>query len=222
MFAAKDGILKRDPSRFSPHTIIPSLIRLRTTILDVGCNAGYLGKELKKREIICDGVDKNIDALKIAKKFYRRVYVRDLYRPMLSLGQRTYDYIVFADILEHVPRPDLLLKNSLTYLASNGRIIISIPNVARIEYRIKHLLGNFDYEPGILSPDHLRFFTKKSAKRMIYESGLRIQTVIPTGAGMQLPFFNNLFAFQFIFVCHIASSPRESVKKTKTQGKVRR
>ncbi len=196
----KDQLLSIDESKRSPHHIIQTLIKKNSIILDVGCNTGYLGKALKQKGVVGDGIDINEEALKIAKKYYRHTYKRNLYKPGLDIGKKLYDYIVLADVLEHLPQPDLLLKNCQKYLKDEGKIIISLPNIARLEVRLKLLLGKFDYAPGIISQDHLRFFTNKTAVKMIEESGFIIEKTIPTGLGQMLKFFPTLTAFQFIYI----------------------
>lgn len=198
----KDPCLKMSTSQHSPHNIIAQLIAPSAKILDVGCNTGYLGKILKSKNVLSDGIDINKSALKIAKKYYRNVYIRDLYQAKLKIPRRTYDYIIFADVLEHLPRPDLLLTNARSYLTKQGKILISLPNTARLEIRLKLLLGKFDYTTGgILSQDHLRFFTKENAVRMIKSCGLKVINIIPTGLGHMIGLFDTLTAFQFVFVC---------------------
>lgn len=197
----KDKKINFNKSPHSPHSIIFNLIKKNKIVLDVGCNYGLLGKKLLEKQVITDGVDINKKALFRAKLFYRNTFLRDLYEPDLKIKNNKYDYIVFSDILEHLPRPDLLLKNSKKYLNKNGKIIVSIPNVARFEIRIKLLLGNFDYSPGILSQDHLRFFTRKSAIKMLEDCGYRVNKIIPTGLGHMVKIFPSLTAFQNVFLC---------------------
>ncbi len=197
----KDQLLKYDPSPHSPHNIIPALIKEHSTVLDVGCNTGFLGKLLNKKRVKIDGIDINEEALAAAKAYYRNTYIRDLYREKLNLGKNKYDYIVFADILEHLPRPDIIINDAKKYLQKDGRIIVSLPNIARFEIRLQLLLGSFDYQPGIIGPDHLRFFTKKSAIEMIENCGFEVKKIIPTGLGHKIKILSTLTAFQFIYVC---------------------
>lgn len=200
-FFQKDEVLRFDTSPHSPHMIIPELIRENSVVLDVGCNAGFLGKFLLKKHVVSDGIDIHKQALKKAGKYYRNVFLRDLYRPTLQLQNKIYDYIVFSDILEHLPRPDLVLKDAKKCLKPDGRVIISLPNIARFEIRLQLLLGEFSYKPGILGFDHLRFFTKKTAIDMIHWAGYEVIQTIPTGLGHRLKVFQALTAFQFIYVC---------------------
>lgn len=201
-------MFKRDPcltmslSPHSPHMIIPTLINPSTTVLDVGCNTGYMGRILKNKKVVTDGIDINKQALQIAKKYYNRLFLRDLFTGKLSIPNQKYNYIIFADVLEHLPRPDLLLLDAKKYLAKNGKIIISLPNIARFEIRFSILLGRFDYtDDYILSEDHLRFFTKKSGGQFVNECGLKVTEIIPTGLGHMLGLFDTLTAVQFIFIC---------------------
>lgn len=203
----KDPLLNLDKSPHSPHSIIPRLIgKKRALVLDVGCNNGLIGREIiRLSQASIDGIDINEEALEEAGKSYRKVFRRDLYQSKLEIDAEKYDYIVFSDILEHLPRPDLILRDAKKYLKDDGKIIISLPNVARFEVRLDLLFGNFDYSPGILSEDHLRFFTKKSAIEMIRKCGYKVEAIVPTGLGHRIKVFSNLTAFQFIYICKIFS-----------------
>lgn len=196
----KDGPIPFNTSPHSPHQIIYHLIKKNSTVLDVGCNTGQLGQKLLQKSVVSDGIDINPKLIKIAQKTYRHTYIRDLYQPHLNLPKKQYDYIVFSDILEHLPHPDQILLDSHHYLKPTGQLIVSLPNVARLEIRLKLLFGSFDYQFGILSPDHLRFFTQKTAKRLFESTNFSVQRTIPTGLGHKLGVFPNLLAFQFIYV----------------------
>lgn len=195
----KDNIIGENTSPHSPLQIIANYIRPHKTILDIGCNAGNFGKLVHSRNII-DGVDINKSALRKAKKYYRRLFCLDLTRENLPVRQK-YDYIVLADILEHLPRPDLFLKTISKLLKPDGQVIASIPNIGRFEIRLKLLLGNFDYvDSGILNQDHLRFFTLKTGRQLFTDNGYKLIETIPTGLGHQFGIFPTLTAFQFIYI----------------------
>ena len=202
----KDPLLEMSLDSHSPHNIIPKLITENSLLLDVGCNTGFLGKFLEKKGVISDGVDINDKALEKAKSYYKNIYKRDLYTGKLSINPKKYDFVVFSDLLEHIPRPDLLLVDTKKYLKPSGKIIASLPNVARFEIRLNILFGKFNYtNGGILGEDHLRFFTKESAIKMFNHCGYEVIESIPTGLGHRFKLFTNLSAFQFIFVCKIQS-----------------
>ena len=200
-FFTKDGPIPFNHSPHSPHALIFDLIKSNTTILDIGCNNGLLGQELLLKKVTSDGIDVNPALINQAKKYYRRVFIRDLYHPRLNITAFKYDYVILSDILEHLPQPDQLLIDVHRYIDKKSLVIVSLPNIARLEIRAKLLFGSFNYrQSGILSSDHLRFFTKQSAIRLFRSANYSVIDIIPTGLGHQFPFLSNLLAFQFIFV----------------------
>ena len=81
-------------------------------------------------------------------------------------------------------------------------------------------MGKFDYEPvGLLDSTHLRFFTVRTARRMIEEAGYRIVRFHPVFGDRTITrcfrplwqkltnWLPNLLAFQLIFLVEPASGP---------------
>jgi len=192
-------------SPHSPHSKVLNLVKDNSTVLDVGCSKGYVGIELKKKNCKLFGIDRNPNACAIARKNYEEVIEADLEEFDLSLlSGKTFDYIIYLDILEHLSRPDLVLSKLKQILSPRGRIIICLPNVARVENRLQLLFGKFVYTyTGALYKEHLRFFTLQSAKDFIKSCGYKIEKIDVTGLGSMIKIFPKLFAYQFIFVCGI-------------------
>jgi hypothetical protein len=62
--------------------------------------------------------------------------------------------------------------------------VVTVPNVANITVRLALLFGRFEYAPrGILDNTHLRFYTRRSARRLLqhndYEVEKQTVTVMP-------------------------------------------
>ncbi|MGH7246222.1 MAG: class I SAM-dependent methyltransferase [Candidatus Levyibacteriota bacterium] len=191
---------------------IYNVISENATVLDVGCWTGSLGKELiRKKHCIVDGIDVEKKALVIARKHgYREVWERDLNnRKTLAIPLKKYDYIIFADVLEHVLYPKDMLQFYARYLKKDGYIVLSLPNIGFLLYRIQHLFGKFDYEEtGIMDTTHVRFYTLKTMKTLIKESGFAIQkTIRYSDVTLKFAFirllkelFPTLFTLQFVFL----------------------
>lgn len=190
-------------SKHSPHIKIINYIPENSSVLDVGCSSGYIDKKLKDKNCSIVGIEVDRDSAKQAEAYCEKVIVADVEAIKdLPYPENSFDVIIFSDILEHLRRPDLVLVNFKRYLKSEGFVIASIPNIARLEYRIRHLLGNFDYEPhgGIISRTHLRFFTLKTAKMLFSEAGYGIVKVDYTGLASRIKIFPKMTAFQFIII----------------------
>ena len=50
------------------------------------------------------------------------------YKSFENLNKK-YDFIIFADVLEHLVEPWVVLKNVSKFLKPKGSIIVSIPNI---------------------------------------------------------------------------------------------
>jgi len=204
MFEIKENFeeYKFHNSPHSAHVKIPNLIKPGKKVLDVGCASGYTAEILVKKRCQVFGVEIDKKAVREAKKHCKRVINADVERiDKLPFPNNYFDVIIYSDILEHLRRPDLVLSNFKKYLADDGLLIVSIPNIARIELRIDLVLGKFDYqESGILKKDHLRFFTLSTAKKMLQEAGYKIVKIDYTGLGSRIKIFPTLIAFQFIII----------------------
>jgi O-antigen biosynthesis protein len=162
-------------------SIIASLITPGQTLLDLGMGAGTLGKFLSSRQPIeADGVSLNPAEADLARKWYRKALVADLDQVDLAalFGDKQYDCIVCADVLEHLKEPQRILAQARSLLAPGGRLITSIPNAGYCGLVAELMQGDFRYRPeGLLDATHLRFFTNASLRRFFVENEWEVMSV---------------------------------------------
>lgn len=159
------------PFKYSSHYRILDMVEPNKKVLDVACASGYLFPFLKQKGCSVVGIDSNIEYVKEAQK-HGEAYLIDITNEVVG----KHDVIILGDILEHLSSPDKVLVSLRENLNKDGYIIISIPNIVNIYPRLKILFGNFDYEKkGIFDETHLRFFTRKSLKEMIKDTGYKIE-----------------------------------------------
>lgn len=97
-----------------------------TSVLDVGCNGGYLLKKLIQKGCSVIGLEK-------AKNLIHRCQLKglDVRKWDLFNIQETckFNYIILADILEHYNRKDVekIVNNLYPLLEAKGKIIITVP-----------------------------------------------------------------------------------------------
>lgn len=172
-------------------------------VLDVGCGSGALGAWIKRTNTraVVHGIDISSEAGSAAAERLDAFWCVDLdLSPLPETGMR-YDLIILGDILEHLKRPDLFLAGVNDRLASGGRVIVSVPNIANYSIRLRLLLGEFRYtETGIMDRTHLRFFTWQSFAELVAQSGFVIEKrlFISRFSGPLLRIFFRLLAVQFI------------------------
>ena len=194
-------------SKYGTHCLILRWLGQNKQILDVGCSFGYLGERSLQNRFY--GIEVDEEAAERAKKFYQDVIVGDVEGLTdLPLSRKGFDIIIFADILEHLVRPEkTLVYLTNNFLKDNGRVVVSLPNTAHLSIRLKLLVGRFEYtEVGILDKTHLHFYTFKSAKKLISDSGLEVERISYSSNNFgwllkKLPFLGTLLGFGFIFLC---------------------
>lgn len=203
--------LRHDP--YSSHQLVLDKARGAKTVLDVGCSAGVLARDLKAQGALVDGIEYDAAAAAEAKAVCRQVLVGDLESMSLEgLDDGGYDAILCADIIEHLRDPTAALAKLRPHLRQGGKLIISVPNIANWSMRLTHLAGRWDYqERGLMDRTHLRFFTHRTIRKVVEEAGFTVQEVdvsVPLPALRREPFnrlahslgrlWKNFLGYQFI------------------------
>lgn len=165
------------PKYISYNPTVLSMVPASSRVLDVGCATGALDQKLRA-EKSCFTVGLEVDPLAClhAKNSCDEVVRSDLMRSAyLPFKPSSFDCIVLADVLEHLPDPERLLNLAKSYLRPGGIVVVSVPNVAHWRVRLSLFFGRFDYSDyGILDRTHLRFFTSKSLSNLLNEVGYDI------------------------------------------------
>jgi SAM-dependent methyltransferase len=148
-------------------------------VLDVGCGLGLNGAAARRRGAHVTGIDRAPQAAAAARlDEVLEVDVESDASCERALGAKRFDLILFGDVLEHTREPARVLGRLLRHLDDEGRVIVSLPNVAAWTVRLALLRGRFDYEAsGILDRTHLRFFTRQTAVRLVEDAGLEVLRV---------------------------------------------
>ena len=148
-------------------------------VLDAGCGFATTSQYIQRQANRVVGVEANGGAVVVARQRIQQVIQADLTKideVREATGARRFDTIIFADVLEHLPWPLGVLQSYLDLLKADGTVIISLPNIGLWSARLAHLFGVFNYqETGVLDQTHLRFFTRRTALRLIEAAGLEVE-----------------------------------------------
>jgi 2-polyprenyl-3-methyl-5-hydroxy-6-metoxy-1,4-benzoquinol methylase len=173
-------------SKYSSHYYARRMVGTNQTVLDLGCGEGFFASELVKDGNKVTGIDNRV--LPAENSVFEQYFAADLDQGMGAaveeLRGARFNRVLLLDVLEHLRRPDEIVKECHAVLKREGFLIVSVPNVANIAIRLMLLFGRFNYtERGILDKTHVRFFTRKTARRLLEENGYSIVeeklTVIP-------------------------------------------
>jgi len=149
-------------------------------IVEFGCGFGALGKTIKESwDCHLTGLELNPEAAKFLAPVYDEFRIVDLEEFNINDLSSSYDCFIYADVLEHLRQPDLILKQHLAKLENGGTVIISIPNIRNLKVIFDLLIkGEWTYSSsGILDKTHYKFFTKKTLLSMLNEAGLTVELI---------------------------------------------
>lgn len=172
-------------------------IESNSTVLEFGPASGRLTKYLKN-EKECDVyiVELDEEAGKIASEFARDTVIGDIekYEWLDKFKGITFDYILFADVLEHLRNPEQVLLECKEILSEDGFILISLPNIAHNSVIIDLIKGKFEYQStGLLDNTHIRFWTYETIEQVMKKLGLYVDSKFATYTQVGKNEFNNTY-----------------------------
>lgn len=147
-------------------------------VLDVGCASGRTSVFMRSRgvkELV--GIELDPRGVAIAREYMNRVIEADATTAEVGVPDGYFDLVLLTDILEHVYDPWAMLDKYVQLVKPGGFLLIVLPNAGHIAVAMGLLAGDFRYQDaGILDNGHIRFFTLRSANRMITDAGLETHT----------------------------------------------
>jgi 2-polyprenyl-3-methyl-5-hydroxy-6-metoxy-1,4-benzoquinol methylase len=152
--------------------------------LDVGCGRGQLGEAIRQLGWEVWGIEQSPEACPVARGRLDRLIEADLNqheRIARELEGKTFDGLIFSDVLEHVYDPLEVLTDYLRYVKPGGRVFLSVPNTLVWTNRLMLLFGRFEYaDTGAMDRTHIRFFTFKTARELVRAAGCQLERVAST------------------------------------------
>ena len=171
---------RRNTHRYGTHEVILRSVPPGSTVLDIGCATGYLGAALKGRGCRMWGLDRDPDAVALAEASYEDVRALDLDESAdLPWPDHFFDAALAADVLEHLRDPGRALQLIRSHIRPEGRLIVSLPNVAHASVRLPLFFGRFRYgRTGILDETHLRLYTFTTARELVESGGFTVERLL--------------------------------------------
>ena len=189
----KYDIKLQNSNENTSHGKILTQIKPNSIVLECGCATGYMTRWMSE-EMHCHVsiVEIDEDCYNEAKAYAEDGFCGDLMEDgwFQYFQHKKYDYILFADVLEHLTNPLDVLKKTKRLLKTEGKIIISIPNIAHNDIIMKLSQDLFTYtKVGLLDNTHVHFWGRNNLEKFFKEAGLSIvlidATYAPTGSTEQ-------------------------------------
>jgi 2-polyprenyl-3-methyl-5-hydroxy-6-metoxy-1,4-benzoquinol methylase len=173
---------RRNEHPHGTHEVLLRQVPHGSSVLDVGCATGYLADPLRAQGCRVWGLDSDADAVAKARAeaAYEEVFTLDLEEcEELPWPDQRFDVVLCADVIEHLRDPAHGLRLVRRHVASGGRLVLSVPNVAHASVRLPLLVGRFEYRrSGILDETHVRLFTFRTARALVESCGYEVDRML--------------------------------------------
>jgi len=105
---------------------ILALVAKKSKILDIGCGTGQVANFLAEKDYEVIGIDLSSIFVKEAKKGKAKFKVMD--STSLKFKDNSFDAVISAETLEHIPNPEKALLEMTRVLKKDGLIFLRFPN----------------------------------------------------------------------------------------------
>ena len=144
------------------HGMILSHVKPGSKVLECGCATGYMTKYMSET-LGCkvSVIEKDPGGYDAAIPYAASGCCGNLLREdtWWHFEGKRFDYILFADVLEHLVNPMTVLKSASELLKPEGQIIITIPNICHNDIMIRMFYDLFTYtDMGLLDCTHIHFW----------------------------------------------------------------
>ncbi len=156
------------------YNVLEFVPREASSILSVGCGAGATEEILVNRGCEVTGIEMDQVAGETAQSRGINLISCEAALAGPHLEGKSFDCLIYADVLEHLTEPEVLLKQQAVFLKPGGVVVISVPNFRNWEVLFQLIAkGEVRYmDAGILDRTHLRITTRKMVITWLKQAGL--------------------------------------------------
>ena len=157
------------------HCKILQKVSPNSAVLECGPAYGIMTKYLKEN-LCCEVqiIEYDKDSFEQAMQFADGGICVDIEEDswLGNFEDSSFDYIIYADILEHLRNPQTVLEKMRRFLKPNGSVLLSVPNVAHGDIILNLLGDRFNYTPlGLLDNTHIHLFARENVWAMVKDAG---------------------------------------------------
>lgn len=143
-------------------------------LLSLGCSTGVYEEEMKNQlGLDVYGVDSGVNTLITARSREIEPINSDVSSP-LPFRDKSFDFVFAGELVEHVFDTRKFLTEINRVLKPGGYVVLTTPNLARLDDRFKLLVGKTPKQTSPMHPFlsmHIRPFTYDSLKHSLSETG---------------------------------------------------
>ncbi|GEM_PF-1258924 len=164
-------------------------------LVDLGCGEGILAFKAADKYEFCYGIDivsrpiararKQAEARGDARRFN---FIEGNLNQSLPYPESYFDAVTCTSVLAHIFDPYALVKESHRVLKNNGILIIQVPNLSYVRYRMAILFGKLPAQSDQIGWNGgiLHYFTVDTLGKLLRREGFTIEKKTCSGTFVAL------------------------------------
>lgn len=185
------------------HKIILGFVKLRASVLDLGCGTGELLYVLiKQKEARGQGIEIDEQAIYKCVKRGLSVFHGDIDSGLAEYSDKSFDYVILNQSFQQVKKPDVVLTEALRV---GKKVIVAFPNFAYYWVRLQiffkgktPVTASLPYE--WYDTPNLHFLSISDFIEYCRKRNIKIEDTVFIGEKEIVKIFPNWFALTGLFV----------------------
>lgn len=150
--------------------VIRGMVDGATRILDIGCGSSRIVQTLPQAV----GLDMQIRKLRWLRASGRQLVQGSLSE--LPFADQAFDAVICSEVIEHIPRDQIDLRDMVRVLAPGGRLVLGTPDYGRWTWRTLEGMYKKVFPQGYAT-EHINRYTRRELRQEIERLGLVVLDV---------------------------------------------
>lgn len=165
--------------------LVKKHLRAGSTLLEIGCGAGNLLLQATVKGSYPVALDLSMQALLFVRsrleEFCAGPDAPRGYACIQSIGERlpfpdaSVDCILLSEVIEHLPDPQISIREAARVLRIGGRLLVTTPNYRSFWPVMEWAVDRMNMAPKMAGEQHISRFYPAALRRLLVDCGLGLE-----------------------------------------------